>query len=126
MEVNKVDFFSDNTRQLSTNYDYNKDGTVDIQDYNFALLSLEDDDPDNDVELSKDDLKAVFADLIKEDDKVNPDNVKVNADNVTQLSQDVVNNAAKNIMDPSKASSFEELQEIGKNLSKIIKRCTKL
>jgi len=126
MEINKVDFFSDNTKQLSTNYDFNKDGTVDIQDYNFALLSLDDDDPDNDIELSKDELKEIFAELIEEDDKVNPDNVNVNQDNVTKLSQDVVEEAAKNLTDPSKANSFTELQEVGKNLSKIIKRCTKL
>jgi len=126
MEIGKINAFADNTRKLSTDYDFNKDGTVDIQDYNFALLSLEDDDVDNDVELSKDELEVVFKDLISEDNKVNPDNVNVTQDNVTKLSQKVVADGAEKIVDPTTAKTFEELQEIGKNLSKIIKRCTKL
>ena len=126
MEIGKINAFADNTRKLSIDYDFNKDGTVDIQDYNFALLSLEDDDVDNDVELSKDELEVVFKDLISEDNKVNPDNVNVTQDNVTKLSQKVVADGAEKIVDPTTAKTFEELQEIGKNLSKIIKRCTKL
>lgn len=126
MEIGKINSFADNTRKLSTEYDFNKDGTVDIQDYNFALLSLEDDDVDNDVELSKDELEVVFKDLISEDNKVNPDNVNVTKDNVTKLSENLVKDGSEKIIDPTTAKSFEELQEIGKNLSKIIKRCTKL
>lgn len=126
MEINNIGPFSDNIHNISKEYDFNKDGTVDIQDYHFALLSLEDDDASNDIIISKDELDKIFADLKTADDKVNPDTLDVTADNVNSESEKLFQQAQTGIRNPEEASTFEELQTIGQNLSKIIKRATKL
>lgn len=126
MEINKIDSFQDNKFNISKDYDFNKDGTVDIQDYNYALLSLEDTDPDNDITLPKNELQTIFKDLINEDEKVNPDTQEVTAENVNSLSEELAAKALTDLKNPEEAKDFKELQTIGQNLSKLIKRCTKL
>ena len=127
MEINKVgaDFFADNAKGLSKEYDFNKDGTVNIEDYRIALIQLNDDDPDNDVKFTKEQLDSIFADVIAEAKKTEEAS-NITKDNAQEVAKDVVEEAKAGIVDPSTAKTFAELQTMGKQLSKYIKQCSEL
>ncbi|MCR4881322.1 MAG: hypothetical protein K6A44_05155 [bacterium] len=127
MEINKVgaDFFADNATGLSKEYDFNKDGTVNIEDYRIALIQLNDDDPDNDVKFSKAQLDVIFADVISNAQKTESSS-NITEENAQSVASTLIEESKTSIIDPTTAKTFQELQTIGKQLSKCIKQCSEL
>ena len=77
MAINGIESLNGNDYYSSTldlKYDFNNDGKVDITDYQVAKLTLDDEDPTNDIDISNEELNRVFATIIdKEDSEVAED-----------------------------------------------------
>ncbi|MCQ2957443.1 MAG: hypothetical protein MJ180_00910 [Candidatus Gastranaerophilales bacterium] len=112
--INAKDSY-DNT--LDAKYDYNKDGKVDIDDYHFAQLSLTDEDPTNDVDISMSELNKVFANIVDADDSKT-------AEDLTSRANTLLADYEKGLDDPQNAKSLLDLQNIGSKLTKYIKNCS--
>jgi len=126
--VNSIDtsiYFKDPSTEIGSQYDFNKDGTVDIADYNLALVYLNDGDPENDVEFTKEHLESVFAGLIEQEDKnQNNEYDEITEDNVNDVSKKVIAAINSDATTPSKVTTLKELQSVGKALTKYIKECS--
>ncbi len=123
--INPVNYFKDPTTEISKDFDFNGDGTVDVADYNLACVYLNDDDPSNDVKFTQEQLDNTFAALIEADKKVQTFD-EITDDNAEEVAKKVIDaiNSKENV--PANAKTLNQLQEIGRNLTKYIKECADL
>lgn len=123
--INPIDtavYFKEPTTEISKDYDFNGDGTVDIADYNIALVKISDDDPETTVDFTKEHLDNVFAALISEDNKLQTYD-EITEENVSQVAQTVIAAIQSNELTPANAKTLKQLQFIGRDLTKYIKEC---
>ena len=114
--LNPLDYFD--TTKLSEEYDFDGNGKVDIADYNYAIKTLEDEDPNNNVKFTKAQLDAAFSDILK-----NAGNVEtVTAENAETIGNEIVAAIESGSNNPANAKKLNELQIMGKNLTKYIKQ----
>ena len=116
--INPIDYF--NTTQLPEQYDFNKDGKIDISDYNYAVTTLQDTDPDNDVAFKKDELDKVFATIIQ--DAMDENDQSIDEQNAKEQADTIIAVMKNGTLSPDNATSLTNLQLIGKNLTKYIKQ----
>lgn len=117
--VGSGDYFS--TSGLPEKYDFNKDGKVDISDYNLAAEALAEEDTETYEGLTKTELDTVFDSLIKSSAAG-----KVTEDNAMATAQEIIDNINSGIIDPKNATTLNNLQDIGKTLSSYIEKCATL
>ncbi len=123
--INPIDYFK--TTELDAKYDFNKDGTVTIEDYHYACKLLVDDIADNDPEITKDALNQIFAALIEQEKKDYPANYEELDTNSTNTEAEKIIKAINSAeSSPSSAQTLNQLQQIAANLTKYIKQCAEL
>jgi len=123
--INPVDtsvYFKDPSTEISKDYDFNGDGTVDIADYNIAMVQLTDDDPETNIEFTKEHLDNVFASMIEVENSTQKYDDITEA-NVNEVSKTVIAAIQSDELTPANAQNLKHLQDIGKNLTKYIKEC---
>ena len=122
MEVFGINNMEKSGSALPEKYDINKDGVVDINDYNLAKLNLLDEDTTNDPDISVEELDEAFSTILEEwkgkDEEITEDNAVKSAEELAQ--------SAITTMNPENAKTLNELQEIGVRLVSTVKRCNTL
>lgn len=119
--VNGVDYFK--TVELDATYDFNKDGTVDAQDYAVGYLYIQDDDESNDIQFTKEQLDAVFAGILASSDLQIPNTTDNEANSRAATIIKEINSGKYH---PNLAQTLNELQTSGKKLSAYIKEAAEL
>ena len=114
--INPLDYFG--TTELGTEYDFDHNGKVDIADYNYAIRTLEDEDPNNDVRFTKAQLDNAFEDLLKNAGTVET----VTAGNAATIGNDIIAAINSGLNNPANATTLNQLQNMGKNLTKYIRQ----
>ncbi len=110
-------YFSDAVAGIDTKFDVNKDGKVDMTDYQVATELLSSEDTASTVAFTKADLDTAFENLIgTEENEI--DETKAN-----ELAEALVKEVTLDENNPSTAETFNDLQKIGASLTKFIKRC---
>lgn len=113
--VNSVDYFK--TVELDAAYDFNKDGTVDAQDYAVGYLYISDDDESNDIKFTAAQLDAAFAGILANSNIEIP-TTKDSAAN--SRAETIINEINSGKYHPNLAQTLNNLQISGKKLSAYI------
>ena len=122
--INPLDYFK--TIELDSKYDFNGDGTVTITDYYYAKFLIEN-DPDNDIDISAEDLDKVFAALKEQEKEDYPDHYKeIDPSKSNTEAEKIIAAINSEATSPSSATTLNDLQRIGANLTKYIKQCAEL
>ena len=120
--VGTSDYFT--KTDLPEKYDFNKDGQVDIADYNLAAGALAEDDVETYEGLTKDDLDTAFETVIE---KVgSAADTEITTENASKTAQTIINDIKSGMLNPKNATTLNHLQEIGKTLTTYIQQCATL
>ena len=114
--INPIDYFK--TVEMDAKYDFNKDGTVDAQDYSVGYMYITDDDETNDINFTTEQLDQAFATLLS---SANLDIPETKPDKANERAAVIITEIDSGKYNPANVATLNELQTVGLKLSSYIK-----